>query len=98
MDAVTALRAGEVVILPTDTVYGLCPAPEHAPKLAAMKGRPAMPIALLCADLETLFEPVPEAPGRAEDMLPGPPPLVLANPARRFPELGGGGPTGARVP
>src|SRR6185436_16388667 len=62
MDAVTALRAGEVVILPTDTVYGLCSLPEHAGKLTALKQRPSMPIALVCADVATLVELVPEIP------------------------------------
>ena len=39
--AVAALHAGETVILPTDTVYGLCAAPERAARLAELKGRPA---------------------------------------------------------
>ena len=55
--AVAALRAGEAVILPTDTVYGLCAAPERAARLAELKGRPgSMPVALLCTDVERLLE------------------------------------------
>ena len=96
--AVAALRAGEAVILPTDTVYGLCAAPEHAARLAELKGRPgSMPVALLCADVERLLELVPEA-AAYEAALPGPYTLVLPNPAARFPELGGGGTIGVRVP
>jgi L-threonylcarbamoyladenylate synthase len=98
MDAVAALRAGEAVILPTDTVYGLCVVPEHAARLAALKHRPSMPVALVCADVATLLAMVPEAEGRVEELLPGPYTLVLANPSGRFPELGGGRTIGVRVP
>jgi len=99
MDAVAALRAGGAVILPTDTVYGLVTLPQHAERLAALKNRPdASPIALLCADVETLVELVPEARGRVEDRLPGAYTLVLPNPERRYPELGGGETIGVRVP
>jgi L-threonylcarbamoyladenylate synthase len=96
--AVAALRGGEAVILPTDTVYGLCAAPEHAARLAELKGRPgSMPVALLCADVERLLELVPQAAGYGA-VLPGPYTLVLPNPSGRFPELGGGATIGARVP
>ena len=37
-EAVVALRAGQAVILPTDTVYGLCALPGHADFCAAMAG------------------------------------------------------------
>ena len=94
--AVAAIRAGEPVILPTDTVYGLCAAPEHAGQLAVLKRRPEMPIALVCADVETLVELVPEIP--ADAVRRGPYTLVFPNPARRFPELGGGDTIGVRVP
>ena len=96
MDAVAALRAGEVVILPTDTVYGLCVLPEHATKLTVLKQRPEMPVALLCADVETLLELVPEIPASA--VRTGPYTQIFQNPARRFPELGGGETIGVRVP
>jgi len=98
--AVEALRAGEAVILPTDTVYGLCAAPEHAARLAELKGRPeSMPVALLCAKVERLLELVPGAAG-CEAVLPGPYTLILPNPARRFAWLTGERPEsiGARVP
>jgi tRNA threonylcarbamoyl adenosine modification protein (Sua5/YciO/YrdC/YwlC family) len=96
--AVAALRSGETVILPTDTVYGLCVAPEHAARLSELKGRPAsMPVALLCATVERLLELVPGSAGY-EALLPGPYTLILRNPAGRFPELGGGETIGVRVP
>jgi L-threonylcarbamoyladenylate synthase len=96
--AVAAIRAGEPVILPTDTVYGLCAAPEHAAVLSLLKGRPGwMPVALLCADVPTLLELVPEVSGQ-ESLLPGPFTLVVPNPAGRFPALGGGETIGVRVP
>jgi L-threonylcarbamoyladenylate synthase len=106
--AVAALRAGEVVVLPTDTVYGLCADAYRsgaAGRLAALKGRPdGMPVALLAADLETILECVPELRGSpavtARALLPGPFTLVLPNPARRFPWLTGERPNtiGIRVP
>ncbi len=107
-DAAEALRAGEPVILPTDTVYGLCGgAYSSGPteRLYALKGRdPLQPSALLAADLETLFECVPELRGRAgtiaQALLPGPYTLILPNPARRFRWITGATPDaiGVRVP
>ena len=89
--AVTALRAGQPVVLPTDTVYGLCAYPdraEPAQRLYELKGRAAkQPTALVAADLETLFKWVPELRGRA--ILPGPFTLILPNPAKRYPWLTG---------
>jgi L-threonylcarbamoyladenylate synthase len=107
-DVVEALRAGKAVILPTDTVYGLCALTHTAgptERLYALKGRdPSQPSALLAADLDMLFEAVPELRGRAAviaaALLPGPYTLVLTNPARRFPWLTGSSPEaiGVRVP
>jgi len=86
------------VILPTDTVYGLCVVPERAGRLAKLKGRPgSMPVALLCADVERLVELVPEATGY-EAVLPGPYTLIVPNPTGRLPELGGVETIGVRVP
>jgi L-threonylcarbamoyladenylate synthase len=95
--AVAALRAGRPVVLPTDTVYGLCASPYASgpiERLYELKGRdPLQPTALLAADLDLLFECVPELRGRAgviaRALLPGPYTLVLPNPARRFPWLTG---------
>ena len=106
--AVAAIRAGQPIILPTDTVYGLCAdgcreAP--AARLARLKGRPeGMPVALVAAELDLILEAVPELHGPAVDiaraLLPGPYTLILPNPARRFPWLSGSRPDtiGIRVP
>jgi L-threonylcarbamoyladenylate synthase len=96
-DAVTAIRAGRPVLLPTDTVYGLCTTPyRSAPvrRLNRLKGRPeTTPTALVAVDLDFLFECIPELRGRAgtiaRALLPGPYTLVLPNPARRFSWLSG---------
>jgi tRNA threonylcarbamoyl adenosine modification protein (Sua5/YciO/YrdC/YwlC family) len=91
-EALAALHAGQVVVLPTDTVYGICVDAYREPpfrRLLALKGRPAtMPVALLAADLDAILDAVPEARGHAavvaRALLPGPYTLVLPNPARRF--------------
>jgi L-threonylcarbamoyladenylate synthase len=107
-EAVTALRAGLPVILPTDTVYGLCAdGYREGPvlRLMRLKGRPdGMPIALLASDLEVILDAVPELHGRAavlaRALLPGPFTLILPNPGRRFRWLTGSDPEsiGIRVP
>jgi L-threonylcarbamoyladenylate synthase len=106
-EAVAALRAGEAVVLPTDTVYGLCVDAANekaAEKLYLLKQRPeAMPVAFVAAALDAVFEAVPELRGRAEllgALLPGPYTLVVPNPARRFRWLCGANPDaiGIRVP
>lgn len=106
--AAEAIRAGGVVVLPTDTVYGLAAAPYRAAPvraLYALKGRgEKQPMALVAADLDTLFALVPELRGRASvvarALLPGPLTLVLPNPARRFGWLTGerDDAVGVRVP
>jgi L-threonylcarbamoyladenylate synthase len=107
-EAVAAIRAGKPVILPTDTVYGLCTSPhreEPVERLSKLKGRDLrQPIALLASDLDTLFECVPELRGRAgtiaRALLPGAYTLVLPNPGRRFRWMSGMRPDtiGVRVP
>ena len=108
IDAVAALRAGMPVVLPTDTVYGLCASASGAApaeRLYELKGRDArQPSALLASGIEMLFECVPELRGRAElivrTLLPGPYTVVLPNPARRFRWITGTNPEaiGVRVP
>ncbi len=79
-EAIEALEHGQPVVLPTDTVYGLCASPhdeEAVRRLARLKGRDeAKPIALLAGELEQLLEWLPELRGRAEAiacaLLPGP--------------------------
>jgi len=107
-EAVSAIQAGQPVVLPTDTVYGLCTsASGEAPsrRLYRLKQRPAgQPSALLCWDVDVLLDSVPELRGRAElivrELLPGPFTLVLPNPGRRYQWLTGGVPDsiGVRVP
>lgn len=106
--AVSAIRLGKPVILPTDTVYGLVAAPfrdEPVRRLYELKGRDAShPIALVVPELYLLLELVPELRGRADliaqALLPGPYTLVFSNPARRFGRLTGSRPDtiGVRVP
>lgn len=91
-EAVAAIQGGRPVVLPTDTVYGLCADPyREAPsrELYRMKGTPPdQPMALLARDIEFLFECVPELRGRSGTMvralLPGPYTLILPNPAQRY--------------
>jgi L-threonylcarbamoyladenylate synthase len=105
VNAVAALRAGSAVILPTDTVYGLCATaetPEATARMYALKGRDAVqPSALLAAGIEQLLAAVPELDTDIlRALLPGPFTLVLPNPERRYPWLTGAAPgaIGVRVP
>jgi L-threonylcarbamoyladenylate synthase len=107
-EAVATIKSGLPVVLPADTVYGLCATPYHESavrRVYRLKGKPeTSPMALVASDLERLFECVPELRGRAgtiaRALLPGPYTLVLANPARRFRWLAGSTPEaiGVRVP
>jgi len=106
--AVAALRAGRPVILPTDTVYGLCANPyTEGPvrRVYELKGRePLQPTALVASDVDMLLECVPELRSRVgpvvRRLLPGPFTLVVPNPARRYRWLTGTTPEaiGVRVP
>ena len=90
--AVAALRAGRLVVLPTDTVYGLAADGESesaARALYAAKGRDAIqPTAVLFASVDVLVERVSELPAAAVEavrlLLPGPFTLIVENPARRY--------------
>jgi L-threonylcarbamoyladenylate synthase len=101
--AVAAIRARRPVVLPTDTVYGLCADPEleiAAQEVARLKGRAAQqPIALLARDVDRLLERVPELDAHVlRALLPGPYTLILPNPERRYPWLAGRDTIGVRVP
>jgi L-threonylcarbamoyladenylate synthase len=106
--AIAALRAGELVVIPTDTVYGLACRPDRERSVRALselKGRPpAQPIALVASAVDALLDRVPELRGQSEAilraLLPGAYTLVLPNPALRFPWLTGERPDtiGVRVP
>jgi L-threonylcarbamoyladenylate synthase len=90
--AVAALRAGRAVILPTDTVYGLCALPEHEDVLYELKDRDrSKPVALLAADVGALVAAVPGLDRSVlERYLPGPYTLVVAGIGVRVPDLPAG--------
>ena len=107
-EAVAAIRKGEPVVLPFDTVYGVAADPyrdEPTRRIYRLKGRDEnKPSALVACDVDYLLECVPELRGRsatiARALLPGAYTLVFPNPARRFPWLTGATPEaiGVRVP
>ena len=72
--AVAAIDAGQLVVIPTDTVYGLACHPdreEAVRALSVLKRRSAeQPIALVAMSVDALVELIPELPAR----------LVLAGP------------------
>ena len=103
--AAAALRAGGVVLLPTDTVYGLAALTTHAEEdLFVLKGRPAdRSIAVLVADrpaAESLAADVPAPLAALMDRhWPGPLTVVLPRPQSPAPQLGGDRDTiGVRCP
>ena len=105
VDAIAALRTRRPVILPTDTVYGLCAWPfqaETVERIYRLKGRDASkPSALLAASVDALAEAIPELDvALAAEYLPGPYTLVVPNPQHRFVWLTGTTPgaIGVRVP
>jgi L-threonylcarbamoyladenylate synthase len=88
-DAVAALRDGRAVILPTDTVYGLCALPAHEDVLFELKGRDrSKPVALLASDVDALVGAVPGLDRSILDRyLPGPYTLVFRAAGVRVPDL-----------
>jgi L-threonylcarbamoyladenylate synthase len=106
--AITAIHAGEVVVLPTDTVYGLAVdglRPEPVERLYRLKGRAdTQPTALVVASVERLLDYLPELSGKSlavvQALLPGPYTLILPNPHGAFSWLAGTRPQaiGIRVP
>ena len=99
---VDALRRGAPVVLPTDTVYGLCcEATQRASteRLYALKRRePTQPSALLAATIDDLLRAVPELDRSL--VRTGPFTMIVPNPARRFEWICGTTPEkiGVRVP
>jgi L-threonylcarbamoyladenylate synthase len=94
-EAIAALKAGKVALVPTETVVGLVAAEPGLPRIREIKGRDAnKPIALLCASAEEAFELAANVPLLARDLAdlywPGPLTLVL--------DLPSGGTIGVRVP
>ena len=101
-EVASAIAAGRLVVILTDTVYGLSCRPdreESVRALSAVKGRsPEQPIALVAGSLDALVELLPELAG--QHVPRGPFTLVLPNPARRLPWLTGAHPEtiGVRIP
>jgi L-threonylcarbamoyladenylate synthase len=101
-DVVRAIGAGETVVIPTDTVYGLACRPDDeraVRRLSEVKRRSQdQPIALVAGSVEALRALVPELP--ADGILVGPLTIVVGNPARRLRWLTGSRPEtiGVRVP
>lgn len=107
--AAEVLRSGEVLALPTDTVYGLgvdAADADAVQKLFAMKGRPAdRQIAVLVADMdavERIAELTDEARRLAREFWPGPLTLVARRrhdePGKGCSGLGGSPTVGVRLP
>jgi L-threonylcarbamoyladenylate synthase len=99
-EAVEAIGEGRPVVLPTDTVYGLCTTPLAPESLFRLKGRkPDQPIALLASEVDILLELVPELPAAlVRSLLPGRLTLIFPNPEARFPLLSPQDTIGVRVP
>jgi len=105
-EIVRVLERGGVVVLPTDTVYGLAALPSSpgaVERVFALKGRRAdVPIAVLCASAAqalALADPVPGVEQVAARFWPGP--LTLVLPRRPGVDLPLGEPVhtiGLRVP
>jgi L-threonylcarbamoyladenylate synthase len=94
-EAVAALRAGEVALVPTETVVGLVAAGSGLPRIREIKGRDAdKPIALLCGTADEAFGLAENVPALARVLAdlywPGPLTLVL--------DLPNGETIGVRVP
>jgi L-threonylcarbamoyladenylate synthase len=97
-DAAAVVRAGRVVAIPTDTLYGLAADPWSAAAIArvfAVKGRDAaQALPLIAADLEQATEWIGTLPSAgvrlARRYWPGPLSLVVRRPSNVPPELCGG--------
>jgi L-threonylcarbamoyladenylate synthase len=104
--AIEAMKAGGVIVYPTDTIYGLgadALSPEGCARVYELKGRPENnPIHVVVADLsmaETVVELTPLACKLAEQFLPGALTLVLpAKPGVAEILTGGTGTLGIRIP
>lgn len=107
-DAIAALRAGQPVVLPFDTVYGIAAdafSDAATLKMYDLKGRVyTQPTAIVAASVDALLDAVPELTGEAEplirDLFPAPYTLILPNPAGRLRWLTGDNQEaiGVRVP
>ena len=95
-----AIAAGQPVVIPTDTVYGLACRPDDEDAVRALwtlkRRSPDQPIALVASGAAPLLELVPELP--ADRLVRGAFTLVFPNPARRLLWLGGSDTIGVRIP
>ena len=104
-DALNALRAGELVVFPTETFYGIAAdaySEKALARLVSVKGRElGKPIALIAADPEMAFSLGREVPlvarKLAEVFWPGPLTLVFPARAGLSPEIVGVDGVGVRV-
>lgn len=102
--AALELDSGRVVVIPTDTVYGIAARldrPEAIERLFELKGRPkSKPVAVLVPDVDTAQNLAKFSPEALEKAADWPGALTLVLPSRSpMPELGGDGSTvGLRVP
>jgi L-threonylcarbamoyladenylate synthase len=107
-DAVAAIAAGNIVVMPTDTVYGIVATAHSEPavhRLYAAKGRSGVqPTALVGASVDVVVDAIPGLQRREvavlQSLLPGAYTVVMANPTRSFAWLCGATPEaiGVRVP
>jgi L-threonylcarbamoyladenylate synthase len=89
-DAIAALERGEVVGIPTDTVYGIVTLPRFSERLYEVKDRPAhLELPILVADVaqaRTLVEMSPEAERLADRFWPGKLTIVVGGVGLRVPD------------
>ena len=106
-EVASELRHGRVMVIPTDTVYGLAAAPGHPSGIEAiyaLKGRPAqMPLPMLAADLEDVLSLLGQLPPAAVVLArrfwPGALTLVVPAPEALANAVGSlDGTVGVRVP
>jgi len=107
LDAANALRAGALVALPTETVYGLggdASNPDAVTRIFAVKARPpAHPLIVHLADADAARAWATDIPAWAADLAdqlwPGPLTLIVPKAAGVLDSVTGGQPTvGLRVP
>jgi L-threonylcarbamoyladenylate synthase len=104
-EAIAAIRAGEVVVVPTDTVYGLAGDPSNpgaVERIYTIKGRPPhLELNLLAASisqLDGLVEMDTVSRALADAFWPGPLAMICAVGRRRLAIPRGGGTLMVRVP
>ena len=85
------IHAGQLAVIPTDTVYGLACRPDREDAVRALsvlkRRSPEQPIALVAASVSALRELIPELPDHM--LIQGAFTLVVPNPAQRLPWLAG---------